>query len=170
LCDKITIFISVTIAGKIASQFPPRFENIFRTEIPVLFSKTCRSGTLIVHNRRATRLTDTATHASAPKARKKNNLDVNHECRVRFRSHIHPSIEPTAGRQLTEEEEEALVAAIDKHGSRNWRMVGEETGLAWPPWRLLQAYRRVQTRNITTEGFDKAMESDDSASVASHSS
>jgi hypothetical protein len=73
---------------------------------------------------------------------------------VRFHSHIHPSIEPTAGRQLTEEEEEALVAAIDKHGSRNWRMVGEETGLAWPPWRLLQAYRRVQTRNITTEGFD----------------
>jgi predicted mannosyl-3-phosphoglycerate phosphatase (HAD superfamily) len=73
---------------------------------------------------------------------------------VRFHSHIHPSIAPTAGRQLTEEEEEGLVAAVEKHGSQNWRMVAEETGLAWPPWRLLQAYRRVQTRNVTTEGFD----------------
>jgi hypothetical protein len=79
---------------------------------------------------------------------------------VRFHSHIHPSIPPTAGCQLTPEEEKGLIAAVDKHGSRNWAMVAAESGLAWPPWRLLQAFRRVQTRAVTTEGFNSERDSE----------
>ena len=69
-----------------------------------------------------------------------------HECRVRYHAHLHPRLAADAGRALTADEEAALLAAVREHGERDWPAVGRTLGLAWPPWRLLAAYRKLQAR------------------------
>lgn len=53
---------------------------------------------------------------------------------------MHPRYSDDIQRSLAEEEQAALRAAVDVHGSLSWDRVSASTGLRWPPWRLLQCY------------------------------
>lgn len=80
-----------------------------------------------------------------------------HECRVRFHGHNAASVAADAGRALTADEEATLANAVAQLGTRNWAAVGAAAGLpGWPPWRLLQAWRRLEARAVTTEAWDPA--------------
>lgn len=75
---------------------------------------------------------------------------------MRFFAHAEPTHAVDAGRALTDAEESALRDAVDAHGTRDWDAVSAATGLAWPRWRLLQAWRRLEARSVSTERWDTA--------------
>jgi hypothetical protein len=77
-----------------------------------------------------------------------------HECHVHFHAHMHPAHATDSGRALSQAEEAALRDAVAVHGTHDWTSVGKVVGLKWPPWRLLQAFRKVEARLVTTERWD----------------
>eukprot|EP00892_Ulva_mutabilis_P006324 jgi/Ulvmu1/4063/UM019_0041.1 len=79
------------------------------------------------------------------------------DCKVHFHAHLHPSFSQDFHRPLTPEEQAALRAAVEQHGLQQWPRVAADTGLRWPPWRLLQCYHAAVRE---AEGADAAAEWD----------
>lgn len=62
---------------------------------------------------------------------------------MHYSAHIQPCFETPDSEQhrdLTAEEQKALLAAVKAHGRRSWPQVAASCGLPWQPWRLLQAF------------------------------